>query len=214
MLPLADTTKLVLTVPDLARWADGFNTAKRAEGLSPRTLVIYREKLAAFVTFALGHGVQDAEHIDPDLIRQWLLTLEERGHNPGGVAQFYRVLKTFLLWYEAEAAADGWVAAVACREVGYALAVLGGGRRRVEDSLDLSAGILFHARVGDRVARGQPLATLLCRDRDRAETAARRLRAAVTSFLSVIQHMVAVIVGDADEERRHVAASGHRHPVP
>ncbi len=79
-----------------------------------------------------------------------------------------------------EAVADGWVTAVACREVGYALADLGGGRRRVEDSLDLSAGILFHARVGDAVTRGQPLATLLCRDRDRAETAARRLRAAVT----------------------------------
>ena len=78
------------------------------------------------------------------------------------------------------APADGWVSGVACREVGYALSDLGGGRRRVEDQLDLAAGIMFHARLGARVAKGEPLATLLCRDRARAEVAAQRLRAAIT----------------------------------
>jgi len=108
MFPTVEKQSLVMGLADLARWADGFNVAKRAEGLSRRTQTIYRQNLAAFVAFALANGAEDVEHVDADLIRQWLLSLEEHGHNPAGVHQFYRTLKTFLNWYELEAAADGW----------------------------------------------------------------------------------------------------------
>jgi site-specific recombinase XerD len=37
-----------------------------------------------------------------------MLFLEEQGHNSGGQHMNYRVLKTFLLWYEAEYEPDGW----------------------------------------------------------------------------------------------------------
>jgi len=60
------------------------------------------------VEWCEARNVQDVEHIDPDLLRQWLLALEEHGHNPGGVNQFYRSVKTFLLWYERECAPEGW----------------------------------------------------------------------------------------------------------
>jgi pyrimidine-nucleoside phosphorylase len=75
---------------------------------------------------------------------------------------------------------DGWLAAVDCRQMGLALADLGAARRRVEDGLDLSAGLDYLVRVGDTVTRGQPLVRVFCRDRARAEAAVARLGAAVT----------------------------------
>jgi pyrimidine-nucleoside phosphorylase len=75
---------------------------------------------------------------------------------------------------------DGWLSAVDCRQVGLALADLGAARRRVEDTLDLSAGLDYLVRVGDAVTRGQPLVRVSCRDRGRAGTAIARLAAAVT----------------------------------
>jgi len=73
----------------------------------------------------------------------------------------------------------GYVTGVQCREVGYALADLGGARRRVGEGLDLSAGVDFLVRVGEKVQRGQPLAKLYCRRTAKVLTAKERLTAAV-----------------------------------
>jgi pyrimidine-nucleoside phosphorylase len=81
---------------------------------------------------------------------------------------------------EVAAPRGGHVAAVACREIGRALGDLGGARRRVEESLDLSAGLEFLVQVGQTVQAGQPLAVLRCRDAARVEAAAQRIGAAVT----------------------------------
>ncbi len=75
---------------------------------------------------------------------------------------------------------DGHLSSVQCREVGYALADLGGTRLRIGESLDLSAGIQFLVVVGESITRGQPIATLHCRDSAKAAAAARRIEAAVT----------------------------------
>jgi len=75
---------------------------------------------------------------------------------------------------------EGYLTDVACREIGYALGDLGGARRRVGEEVDLSAGIFFYPAVGDPVAEGQPLASLHCRDRERAERAAARIQQAVS----------------------------------
>ncbi len=80
---------------------------------------------------------------------------------------------------DVRAPAAGWVAAIDCRAVGLALSDLGGGRRRVEDRIDLAAGIRFRVRLGDRVEAGQPRATLRTDEPGRAPAASRRLLAAV-----------------------------------
>ena len=55
---------------------------------------------------------------------------------------------------------SGFVAAIDGEGLGWIAVALGAGRRRQTDRVDLSAGLRVHARVGDRIEPGQPLATL------------------------------------------------------
>ena len=55
---------------------------------------------------------------------------------------------------------QGWIAEIACEQVGVAGIVLGGGRARKEDAVDPAVGILLRKKVGERVAAGEPLCTV------------------------------------------------------
>lgn len=59
---------------------------------------------------------------------------------------------------------SGYVIAVSALRIGRAVARLGAGRLRKEDPVDHAAGIVCHAKPGDPVERGQPLATVHARD--------------------------------------------------
>ena len=54
----------------------------------------------------------------------------------------------------------GCITGTLCDQFGIALAMLGGGREKKEDSIDHAVGLEFHGRIGDRVEKGQPLATI------------------------------------------------------
>jgi len=64
--------------------------------------------------------------------------------------------------------ANGFVASIQCENVGTACVILGGGREKKEDSVDPSVGIILHKKVGDRVAPGDSLCTLLYNSAERA----------------------------------------------
>lgn len=66
--------------------------------------------------------------------------------------------------------------------VGRAAFVLGAGRLRAEDAVDPRVGVLVHKKVGDRVERGEPLATLQTADR-----AVERARAEVAGAFTIGQ---------------------------
>lgn len=103
-----DQQLFTVIAPNLTRWASSFLTAKRAEGMAPGTLRrAYGPVLSAFIAFTTGQGVGTIEAVDPDLIREYLLTVAD-GHKPSTVHRHFRVIKTWLRWYAAEAAADGW----------------------------------------------------------------------------------------------------------
>ena len=55
---------------------------------------------------------------------------------------------------------SGFVCAMQCEQIGTACVILGGGRERKEDAVDPAVGIVLHKKVGDRVAAGEPLATV------------------------------------------------------
>lgn len=54
----------------------------------------------------------------------------------------------------------GHLAEIDCERVGTACVILGGGREKKEDAIDPAVGLEFHKRLGDRVARGEPLVTM------------------------------------------------------
>ncbi|MBM4397003.1 MAG: thymidine phosphorylase [Deltaproteobacteria bacterium] len=72
----------------------------------------------------------------------------------------------------------GWVTSVDCERVGIAALVIGGGRRRKEDSIAPAVGLRIRARIGARVDAGQPLATIEFNDPAHVEHAAALVAAA------------------------------------
>jgi pyrimidine-nucleoside phosphorylase len=58
----------------------------------------------------------------------------------------------------------GYLAAMDCKQVGWAVQRLGAGRARPGDPVSAHAGIEMHAKLGDRLEIGQPLATLFAED--------------------------------------------------
>jgi pyrimidine-nucleoside phosphorylase len=60
----------------------------------------------------------------------------------------------------ATARREGYVTAVDAEELGWIAVALGAGRRTSTDEVDPAAGVAVHARVGERVSAGRPLATL------------------------------------------------------
>jgi pyrimidine-nucleoside phosphorylase len=54
----------------------------------------------------------------------------------------------------------GFICATNCEQLGTALATLGGGREKKEDTIDHAVGLEFHKRIGDPVEKGEPLVTI------------------------------------------------------
>jgi pyrimidine-nucleoside phosphorylase/thymidine phosphorylase len=71
--------------------------------------------------------------------------------------------------------AAGYVAAIACEQVGTACVILGGGRERKEDSVDPAVGIVIHKKIGDKVSAGESLCTIHCHSDEQASRAKKLL---------------------------------------
>jgi pyrimidine-nucleoside phosphorylase len=54
----------------------------------------------------------------------------------------------------------GFIVATNCEQLGTALAMLGGGREKKEDTIDHAVGLEFHKRIGDRAEKGERLVTI------------------------------------------------------
>lgn len=104
----ANEQALFSLVPVPMQWAEAFCTAKRAEGLSRRTVAIYVGVLRMFIEWAALRNVTHVEALTPDDLRKFMLHLAEAGHNAGGQHHFFRILKTFLRWYAQEAEPANW----------------------------------------------------------------------------------------------------------
>jgi pyrimidine-nucleoside phosphorylase len=59
---------------------------------------------------------------------------------------------------------DGFLAAMDCMEIGWAVQRLGAGRTHPGDPVSAHAGIEMHAKLGDRIVAGQLLTTLFSED--------------------------------------------------
>src|SRR6266404_2931822 len=74
----------------------------------------------------------------------------------------------------------GYVQAIDTEAIGHASMLLGAGRSRLDTAIDLGVGLTVHARIGDKLQRDSPLATIHFNDAARAEEAANDIRNAYT----------------------------------
>jgi len=72
----------------------------------------------------------------------------------------------------------GFVSAIETESVGRAAMILGAGRRTVDDTIDPSAGLIVHEKLGSEVEAGSPLVTLRFSDPTYVEEATRLIESA------------------------------------
>lgn len=76
---------------------------QRAQHHSPGTIRFYRQKFDLFLRFLRDHPETEALHqVTADLVRAYMIWLEDTGHNPGGCHAGYRALKALIYWYDRE----------------------------------------------------------------------------------------------------------------
>jgi pyrimidine-nucleoside phosphorylase len=61
---------------------------------------------------------------------------------------------------EVKSSVSGTLVATNCEQFGIALAMLGGGRETKEDRIDHAVGLEFHKKIGERVEKGERVATI------------------------------------------------------
>lgn len=87
---------------NLQSWIAAFMMDRRAQNMANGTLHFYKARLKDFSAYFESVSIDRVMQIEPSHIRAFLLLLQEKGHNPGGLHSYYRVIKAFLRWFEFE----------------------------------------------------------------------------------------------------------------
>jgi pyrimidine-nucleoside phosphorylase len=131
---------------------------------------------------------------DGSALAAWARVVEAHGGDPDPE----RLVRPRQI-HEVTAPRSGFVTGVAAADLGWVAVDLGAGRRTRDEAIDHGAGLLVHARIGDRVEAGQPLATILLGERAvDVEAAGRRVREAFEIGEEGVEPPP-LILGTADE---------------
>ena len=144
-------------------------------GGGPRDVVELTVRLAEEMLEAAGRGGQDvaAALTDGRAMDVWRRMVSAQGGDPDAPLPTAAETHTFT------AERDGVLARLDAYAVGLAAWRLGAGRARKEDPVQAGAGVTLHAKPGERVRAGEPLATLHTDTPDRFERALAALEDAV-----------------------------------
>jgi len=77
-----------------------------------------------------------------------------------------------------ESPRPGFITKVDTTAIGHAIAAIGGGRVRIEDTIDASVGFINEVKIGDEIAAGGVIGIVQCNDASKAQEAAIRIAAA------------------------------------
>jgi len=77
-----------------------------------------------------------------------------------------------------ESPRSGFITRVDTTEIGHAIAAIGGGRVRIEDTVDPTVGFVSELKLGDRVGAGETIGIVYCADSSAAQEAAQRIQTA------------------------------------
>lgn len=96
------------------------------------------------------------------------------------VAEHFDLLPVADLIKTVPAPRSGYLAEIDARAIGLAAVELGAGRAKKGDVIDLAVGFVLHHKVGDKVARGEPLFSVHANDPKKLALARRQVLAAHT----------------------------------
>ena len=82
--------------------------------------------------------------------------------------------------YDVSSCDSGYITHMNAEGIGSVCVALGAGRLRKEDDIDHSAGIILHKKTGDKVEKGDIIATLYCSDKSRFENAVSLFDSSIT----------------------------------
>jgi len=157
-VPLGRTAGNALEVAESVRVLSGGGPADVVE----LTLALAREMLAA----AGVTGVDPAEKLDDgSAMDVWRAMISAQGGDPAAP------LPTAAETHVVVAPEAGYVTSMDAYAVGVAAWRLGAGRARQGDAVSAGAGVVMHAKPGDRVQRGDPIFSLHTDDATRFERA-------------------------------------------
>jgi pyrimidine-nucleoside phosphorylase len=110
--------------------------------------------------------------------KSWLQIVDAQGGDTSVFAEpaaFHRPTATRVL----KASRAGYLAGMDCKQVGWAVQRLGAGRAKPGGPVSAHAGIESHAKLGDKLAAGQPIFTLFSEDEALLDAPYRMLEATV-----------------------------------
>ena len=104
--------------------------------------------------------------------------IEAQGGEPRVCDDPERFLPLVRETVKVESPRSGFIIRVDTTEIGHAIAAIGGGRVRIEDTVDPTVGFTSELKLGDRLSAGEAIGTVYCADSAAAQEAARRIQAA------------------------------------
>lgn len=172
----ADLLELCLTIGSLM----AVGTGKAANVDEARTLLLEKlndgSALKKFAEFVEAQGGDSASVYDTKLLPQASI-----------VKEVY-------------APVDGYVSHIESDRVGISAMKLGGGRETKESPIDLSVGILVNKKVGDKVEKGEKIATLYANDGEKLAAAITELEQAYSYSVTPVEKpkLIKTIIGTAE----------------
>jgi pyrimidine-nucleoside phosphorylase len=125
-----------------------------------------------------GRRLAEAVVASGEALRALERLLEAQGGDPRLAEQPWEVMEMAPVALAVPAPRAGSVERCGALAIGRAAMRLGAGRERKEDPIDHAVGIVVHAKPGDVVESGEPLAHVFARDDARAQAAAAEILAA------------------------------------
>lgn len=81
--------------------------------------------------------------------------------------------------YEVLSPVDGYIVKTDAEKIGIASVILGAGRETKSDTIDMTAGITLNKKTGDKVTKGEPIATLYSCNKNSFEAAEEKFLSAL-----------------------------------
>ena len=104
--------------------------------------------------------------------------VEAQGGDPRVCDEPENILPLVKESFKVESPRSGFITKVNTAEIGHAIAAIGGGRVRIDDTIDPSVGFMAEARIGDQTGSDTLLGTVYGREESKAREAVKRIQAA------------------------------------